>query len=366
MIWSTIAAILAALGASTVGVSLYRSNKFKKKKNEELTKANQEITQQKKMLEAKNKEIAEAYEELNSTNHELHIKNEIIALKNHEINDSINYAQRIQQSVLPDLSVINKPRVIAREGLTEAISEDKIASPAVRNDAQLEAFVLFKPKDVVSGDFYWLAEVEDKKIISVADCTGHGVPGAFMSLVGISQLNEIVKKEYITHTGVILNKLRKNIIATLGQNTGENKQKDGMDIAIVSIDTQEMKLQYSAAYNSLLFIRNGEISELDADKMPVGVHERMDKFTATEIDIQSGDQFYLFSDGFPDQFGGPKGKKFMYKKFKELVLANSNLSMEEQKQVLDKAITDWMAYINPQNNQPYEQTDDITVVGISI
>src|SRR3989339_575750 len=267
-----------------------------------------------------------------------------------EITDSINYAKRIQTSALPDLRLI-------------ALHVSEI-------------FVLFKPKDVVSGDFYWFADVEDQLVITVADCTGHGVPGAFMSMLGMSMLKEIVVKEYITQPDVILRKLRREVIKALGQTGASGEQKDGMDMSLCSINMKTKELQWAGANNPCIIVRDEEFPdreadlksenkfmyEIKADKMPIAIYEKMDKFTLHEIQLKKGDIIYLTGDGFPDQFGGPKGKKFMSKRLKELLLKISDKPMEEQHAFLDKTITDWMnAY-----DEKYEQTDDITLMGIRI
>ena len=274
----------------------------------------------------------EIEEQLSKTLKTISSQKDKIELINTEINQSIDYAKKIQTSVLPDAGNLS----------------DKI----------IESFVLFKPKDKVSGDFYWWTQVENHTIIAAADCTGHGVPGAFMSMLGISFLREIVNKEYITHTGVILRKLRKEIIKTLNQKGEENEQKDGMDIALVSIDHEERIIQFSGANNPLYLIRNGELIEYKGDKMPIAIYERMDPFKFEEIKLIEGDRFYLFSDGFADQFGGEKGKKYMYKRFKSLLLEIAHFSMEDQKKELDRNFNEWKG----QN----DQVDDVIVLGFKV
>ncbi len=289
--------------------------------------------------------------------------------KNFEITQSINYATKIQKAVLPDISILDK---------------------------YLDSyFVFYRPRDKVSGDFYWWAHVENHTVITVADCTGHGVPGAFMSMLGASFLREIVEKEYITHTGVILRRLRKEIIKALKQKGIPGEQKDGMDMAIISINHNENTVQFSGANNPLYIITNDELKiiskdvtndklrimapnknlqgfgnleglsesknilyEIKPDKMPIAIYEKMENFTTHEFKITKGMQMYLFSDGFADQFGGPKGKKFKYKPFKHLLLENAHLSMNEQGKIIEKTFYEWIG-----NN---EQVDDVTVIGIKI
>lgn len=253
--------------------------------------------------------------------------------KNKNIMDSIRYAQRIQEAVLP--------------------SETKLKKYFP------EHFVLFKPRDIVSGDFYWMMNKGNKNIIIAADCTGHGVPGAFMSIMGVSFLNEITNKKEVQTAAEVLNQLRANIINSLNPDDSENKAKDGMDISVCVYDFEEMTMQFAGAYNPLYMIRDGEISKVKADRMPVGVHERDDKaFINNVFEIKQGDQFYILSDGLIDQFGGPKGKKFMTKRFKKLLLDIHKKPMNEQKEIIDEENIKWRGDI--------EQIDDIIVIGVKV
>ncbi|RLD55788.1 MAG: hypothetical protein DRJ01_16165 [Bacteroidetes bacterium] len=229
---------------------------------------------------------------------------ENIEKTHHEISESINYATRLQQTILPDKKLLNK-----------YFSDN---------------FILFKPKDKVSGDFYWWTHVKKHTIITAADCTGHGVPGAFMSMLGVSFLREVVQKKQITNSGEILNKLRTEVIKALKQKGELGEQKDGMDIAIISINHENNIVQFSGANNPLYILTNRELTdfkplegfenfyEIKPDKMPIAIYEKMDNFTTHEIQLEKGDILYMFSDGYADQFGGPKGKKFKYKPFKRL------------------------------------------------
>ncbi|MCX6303084.1 MAG: SpoIIE family protein phosphatase, partial [Bacteroidia bacterium] len=253
-----------------------------------------------------------------------------------QITDSIQYAQKIQQAVLPASDIIQQ------------------SFP--------EHFVLFKPRNVVSGDFYWYAKVENQIVITVADCTGHGVPGAFMSMLGMSLLKEIVLKEYMTQPDIILRRLRKEIIRSLGQSGKFGEAKDGMDISLCSINLETMEMKWSGAYNPCWIIKEGKLIKLEPDKMPIGISIKMDSFTLHEIKLQKGWIIYLASDGFTDQFGGPHNRKFMVSRFKELLLSISKKSMVEQKEILDITIEQWMG----SGNIKREQTDDITVMGIKI
>jgi serine phosphatase RsbU (regulator of sigma subunit) len=250
-----------------------------------------------------------------------------------EITDSIKYAKRIQNAILP-----------APEFATEILREH---------------FILFRPRDIVSGDYYWMNKVGNKVIVAAADCTGHGVPGAFMSMLGVSFLNEIVNKNNTVQPHLILNDLRSQVKRTLGQTGKEGEAKDGMDIALCVIDFEANKLQYAGAYNPLLLFRNGELIEVKADKMPIGIYIReKESFTNNEIELQPGDTFYIFSDGYADQFGGPTGGKFKSKPFKELLLSIQDKSMEEQREILNTTIDQWRGEI--------DQIDDIIVMGVRV
>jgi serine phosphatase RsbU (regulator of sigma subunit) len=211
----------------------------------------------------------------------------------------------------------------------------------------------------VSGDFYWFTKKDNKMVLVAADCTGHGVPGAFMSMLGVSFLYEIVNKEGIMQPAQILNMLRELVKVTLSQTGKQNEQKDGMDISLSLLDLKKMRLEWAGAYNPLYLIRKGELIEYKADKMPVAIHINDDKtFTNNEIELQAGDTFYMFSDGFPDQFGGQDGRKFMSKRFKELLVEINHLSMEEQKNTLHQAHLKW--------REGYEQIDDVVIFGVRV
>lgn len=201
---------------------------------------------------------------------------------------------------------------------------------------------------------------ENTIVLTVADCTGHGVPGAFMSILGISMLNEIVNKEFITHPAIILRRLRKGIVKTLRQSTEVGVLKDGMDMAVVSINLDTLQLMYAGANNPLYIIKNSnhELINFKPDKMPISIYDKMDKFATHEYQLEKNDKIYIFSDGFADQFGGEKGKKFMYKQFKQLLLDTLNLPMEEQGKQLLISFSLWKG--------KYEQVDDVTVMGLEL
>jgi serine phosphatase RsbU (regulator of sigma subunit) len=250
-----------------------------------------------------------------------------------EIGDSLRYARIIQKAVFPSKKLIEK------------------IFPG--------HFILLLPKDILSGDFYWLTKKEKQILFAVADCTGHGVPGALMSVLGISFLNELVSHPCSFKANRLLNQMREKVMKALGQTGEDDISKDGMDIAMCIIDEETNILQYSGANNSLYIVRNGEMIILRPDQMQVGVHAIEERsFTNHEILIEDGDIVYLFSDGFPDQFGGPRNKKFLYTNFRSLILSIFHLPMDEQKEILKKTITEWMG--------DQEQIDDILVMGIKL
>ena len=221
-----------------------------------------------------------------------------------------------------------------------------------------ESFILFLPRDIVSGDFYWIYRKQDMIVIVAADCTGHGVPGAFMSIMGISFLNEIVSKN-IPRANVILNRLRENIMKALHQTGEMSEHKDGMDIALCICDLEKMELQFSGAFNPMYLIRNGELDEVRGDKMPIGIAPTEEKsFSNHIVHLQKNDLIYIFSDGFADQFGGPEERKFRYKPFKELLVNIHKQDMVKQKKLLEQKFHRWKGDL--------EQIDDILIMGFKI
>lgn len=258
-------------------------------------------------------------------------KNEISEQKK-EITDSILYASRIQTAVLPSLNILNT-----------LLSEH---------------FVLFLPKDIVSGDFYWLSAKEDKIIILAADCTGHGVPGAFMSMLGISFMNEIVSNHKLDNAGSILDELRNHVKSTLAKSGDINQTKDGMDIALCIVDLKQMKLNFAGAYNPLYMIRNNELTEFKGDKMPIGLYDLNTGFKNHQVSLNKGDCFYIFSDGFIDQFGGEFEKKFLSKPFKLLLQKIYLQPMNKQKELLHSTFKNWKGKL--------QQVDDVLIMGFRI
>lgn len=320
-------------------VALYLARDFARM-GKTLTKQIDEITelstktirqeQEKKQLLENQKAILES-EVRERTSEVLEQKN-VIEVKNREVTESLHYAKRIQEAILPDLKKINQSL----------------------NDL----FILYLPKDIVSGDFYSFAQRDEKIIIAAADCTGHGVAGAFMSMIGTALLNQIINEKGITEPSIILNQLNDGIINSLKQR--ESELNEGMDIALCTINNDNKTLQYSGANRPLWIINKNEFKFYKPNKIPIGgqQYNKVDGFMQHNITLQQGDSIYLFSDGYVDQFGGDFGKKFMTKKFRELLLSIQHLNMNEQKEYLLNTLIQWQG--------KHDQVDDILVIGIKI
>lgn len=265
---------------------------------------------------------------------EIVAQKEIIEAKNKDITDSIIYTRRIQDAVL--------------------------AAPGSFETHFPTSFIYYQPKDIVSGDFYWFAKKQEKIIVACADCTGHGVPGAFMAMLGSTLLNEIVSEKGVTQPSEILNLLRNGIISSLKQGNTASDTKDGMDIALISYDKNTSILEYAGAKNPLYIIRNNELIEVKADRFPVGVYskEELQPFTNHAQKIQTNDCLYIFTDGFADQFGGEDGKKFKYSQLRQLLLKIHLIEMTDQKTALMNTLENWKGSL--------EQVDDVLMIGIRI
>ncbi|MCD4709244.1 MAG: SpoIIE family protein phosphatase [Bacteroidales bacterium] len=282
-------------------------------------------------IRERTEEVVKQKEEIEIQRDAIKSQNEKIELINKNITDSITYASRIQQAVF-----------IPPEELERIFPK---------------SFVLNRPQYIVSGDFFWIAQKENKLVVTVADCTGHGVPGAFMSMLGITLLNEQLNTHGIEESHEILNKLKLEIINALRQKDNRDSTSDGMDMALCVYDPDSSKLQYSGGFSPLALIRNGEIEIIKADPMPVGIGAIVGReFTKHDIEIEKGDLIYLYTDGYEDQFGGEEDKKFSRKRFRELLLSIHSLPMPDQKSVLENRLDEWM--------DGSEQIDDITVMGI--
>ncbi|HEY0031445.1 MAG TPA: tetratricopeptide repeat protein [Bacteroidia bacterium] len=267
----------------------------------------------------------------------IEVQKSIVVEKNKEITDSIHYAKRIQQALLASDTLLRKNLP--------------------------EYFILYKPKDIVSGDFYWAAQVNhpgaSNFLMATCDCTGHGVPGAFMSLLNISKLNDTVNEKKFSSPELILNDVREEIIKALNPEGSETEGRDGMDCSLCSFDFKAMQLTFALANNPLWLIRDKKIIEYKPDKMPVGMYsENSRSFTLQTLPLQKGDIIYTLTDGYADQFGGENGKKFKYKQLKELLLEHCDQSLEEQRNRLEERLTQWMGNI--------EQIDDILIIGVRV
>jgi serine phosphatase RsbU (regulator of sigma subunit) len=263
---------------------------------------------------------------------ELRHQKDLMSEKNKEVMDSIHYAQRLQTAILPKSQYIH--------------------------DNLRDSFVLFRPKDIVSGDFYWMTKVGNKVLIAAVDCTGHGVPGALVSIVGANGLNRCVKEFGLTKPSSILNQLREIVIETF--NAAAEEVKDGMDISLLSIDINTYEVEYAGANNPLWIAKfeEKEMEVVTADKQPIGNFDYAQPFTNHSFQLKRGDCLFIFTDGYADQFGGEKGKKLKYKPFQELLLSNMHLPMYEQKLILNQSFTKWMA--------AFEQVDDVCIIGIRL
>lgn len=255
---------------------------------------------------------------------------EIIEHKQKEITDSINYAKRLQTAILPPESYWQKYLP--------------------------ESFVLYQPKDIVSGDFYWLETINDLILFAASDCTGHGVSGAMVSIVCSNALNRTVKEFGITDPAKILDKTRELVLETFAKS--ENEVKDGMDISLCSLNSKTNELLWSGANNPLLYISENNFYEIKPNKQPIGKTDYPKPFTTHKVRLKKEDTIYIFTDGYPDQFGGDKGKKFKYKQFEEILFSIHTKPMEEQKNILEKTFETWKGDL--------EQTDDVLIIGIKI
>jgi serine phosphatase RsbU (regulator of sigma subunit) len=307
--------LLALVLVSILGYYIYRGYKIKKEANIKLEEKNKTISMQKDEIE-KQRDLAAA-------------QRDQIGYQKRHIEDSIMYAKRIQTALIPSLELFS----------------DK-----------LEHFVLYKPLAIVSGDFYWVSAQTNPQVIISADCTGHGVPGAFMSMLGVTLLNEIINGKHILIPDQIIENLRQGIIKSLKQVAEEDSIKDGMDIAVCVVDFDKNILWYAGANSPLYHVRGGELTHYRADKMPVAIHYKMEPFTLHKIDLQKGDAFYIFSDGFADQFGGPKQKKFMSMQLRETLVAMADMPMLKQGERLNEIFKEW------RGDGP--QIDDVTLIGV--
>lgn len=296
----------------------------------ELIKMRDSLAENERVLEQK---VIERTEEVVKQKEEIEIQKQKLEELYKDVTDSIRYAKHIQDSILPTDSFIG--------------------------ELLPESFVFFKPKDIVSGDFYWFDEVDEKVIFAAVDSTGHGVPGAFMSLVGHNALNQAVKVRKNTKPSDILDSLNAISSKALNKEYDENDIRDGMDLAMCSLDKKTLELEFSGANNPLYVIRDGELKEVKPDKFAIcSFEEGVKSYANHKVQLQKGDMIYIFSDGFPDQFGGEKGKKFLYRRFRTLLSEISKIPLSEQKDRLNETLIQWTGEL--------KQLDDILVIGVRV
>ncbi len=301
-----------------IAFNIFRNLKHKQKLN--------------KILKEQRGEILIKNEELTQMNHEIVLHNEEISKRNNNITGSLKYAQKIQSALFP------------QEQLFKEYFND--------------GFVIHRPLEIVSGDFYWMKKIKNMVVVAVADCTGHGVPGAFMSVLGIAYLNEIARDKQNQKTGEVLDKLRIELKQSIDHSEYEADSKDGMDIALCAINIDDYSAQFSGAINNLYIIRNNNLLVYKGDHQHIGIYDEEKAFTNFEIQLEKDDILYMFTDGYVDQFGGKDGRKFLIKHFKQLLLNIANFPLSEQKAILEKTLNDWQ--------KGYQQVDDILVVGVKI
>lgn len=306
--------------------------------NEELNQQNEEISTQRDNLQLYITELKQKNEEILAQRDEIHKQSKVIELKNLNITASIAYAENIQKSILPSIETIRS--------------------------FFSESFVFFKPKDVVSGDFYWLYETDEKIFFAVIDCTGHGVPGALMSVMGFAFLRKAFHESVSLTPADILNQLSIEINSTLRKSDKNSNIKDGMDIALCALNRKTLELEYAGAHNPIIILRNKEIVKLKPDNHPIGDPFTGDfnGFNNTSYQLLKGDKLYLYTDGLVDQFGGPKGQKFSSRQFEHLIITYSDINLNEQEVIIDNNIELWRSG----HGKTFDQTDDITLMGIKI
>ncbi len=272
--------------------------------------------------------------ELGEKNNIIEEKNKVVEAQHKDITDSIKYAERIQHAILPP---------------------DKLVKDTIPN-----SFVYFKPKDILSGDFYWIEQTANHIFIAVADCTGHGVPGALISIINYNLLNKAVLEKNLSDPADILNAVNGWLTQALHQSFNEDTVKDGMDITLLAINKKKKEFSFAGAMNSIYVISNSVLTEYNGDKFPVGafIEDKPQQFTSQNIALKENDLVYLFTDGFPDQFGGPAGKKLKYKLLKDILISISNLPLAEQKDKINNAFQMWKG--------DYEQVDDVCMIGIRV
>lgn len=311
---------------------MYKEKKALDAKLADLEREREEIKIEKERLDELNTSLWQQSEAIHKEKERINRLKEIVEHKHQEIIDSVNYAKRIQNAIQPS---------------------DKQFSSSLPN-----AFVLYKPKDIVAGDFYWMETFDDVVYYAAADCTGHGVPGAMVSVICVNGLNRAVREFGLREPGEILDKTRELVIREFEKS--EEDVKDGMDISLCALNTKTNELMWAGANNPIWIVRSGaeEMEEIKADKQPIGKFELAKPFTTHRIQLNSGDTIYTFSDGYPDQFGGENGKKYKSGKFKRTLLEMSHKGIHDQRQLLDHEFETWRGDI--------EQIDDVCVIGVKV
>lgn len=307
--------VLVVIG---IGVLVYRQSQVRKRLNQTLAEQNSALEQANAEIEAQRDQLQENFK--------------VIEDKNKSITDSIRYAMRIQQAALP--------------------GDDSLLSIIPNH------FIYYKPRDIVSGDFYWVKQIENYTLLVAADCTGHGVPGAFVSMLGISLLNEISQQHKKPNASYMLNQMRDRVKTSLKQTGKHNEQKDGMDMVLVIIDQNTLELQYSGANNPIIIARNSEIFAFKPTKNPIGIYASEKPFEDQVFQLQKDDNIYMYSDGIVDQFGGHKGDKFKTARLKELITKTSASDIKTQGQIFTNTFDNW--------KQDHDQIDDMLFVAIKI
>ena len=331
--WINYLALVIILITGVLSLLLWRENRKRKKNNEILEQKNKEIWQKNEEIEVQRDEIIRTRDQLINQNSLLEDQHELLTKQKKDLTDSLEYARHIQNALMPDTGKMKK---LLGNG-----------------------FYIFLPRDIVSGDFYWGCELGDKQLIVCADATGHGVPGAFLSIIGINFLNEVVHTQKITDPASILWEMRKRMIKLLVYSDKYEEAKDSIDMGIMLIDRKQQEVTFAGAYHHLFYIHQGMLQVVRADKMCVGLSmKEMVPFTNHTIKVSPGDTFYLYSDGYPDQFGGERRKKLRIGNFKELLLGYQSYTMEEQKKLLFDYFVSW--------KKGLPQVDDVLLVGIRI
>lgn len=307
--------------------------------HDDLYMLTEELQEQKEEIEEQKNYLAELNDELKSKSEEIAWQRDQIAYQKEELTDSLKYARRIQRAVLPGRKILNH------------VFPDN--------------FILYLPHSIISGDFYFITEEKGRIIIAAADCTGHGVPGALMSMLGITLLNEITHRSEESNPANILIDLREEVIDAFRDSRHAEESREGMEIGIITIDPENLMMVYAGANLPLYVYRNGSLFEFCPDKIPIGNYILQGNYSNQSFQLQKGDTLYLFSDGYADQLGGPKGGRFKKKLFKQLLATMQKETMHDQKIFLEQNLEEWRK-VRSENGGPFEQTDDVLILGVRL